>query len=99
MKKKSNSLNKSFEKGQGKNTTINTIKQRVYDYLQQDVATTKMLSFALEVNVKSLCGAIRRLEKIGLLQKVVKNGCNATGNKAYFLTTKKELFKSNYKTN
>lgn len=92
---KSNSL-KSYRVGQGKNTTIHTIKQEVYDYLQEDTVTTKMLSLALDIKVSSLCGAIRTLEKNGQLQKVIKNTCQATENKAYYLSTNKSLFKNNY---
>jgi ribosomal protein S25 len=94
---KSNSFIKSFKKGlQGKNTTIQTIKQSVYDYLEQDTATTKMLSLALDIKVSSLCAAIRTLEKNGKLQKVVKTLCDATDNKAFYITTNKALFRNNY---
>ena len=96
MKKISNSLNKSFEKGQGKNTTLESQEKTIFYYLQKQTATATMVSYATGIPQKNICRAKRNLEKEGKLQEVSRGICKATGFKAYYLTTNTALFKQHY---
>jgi len=96
MKKKSNSLKKSFEKGQGKNTSFQSQEKTIFQYLKKHTATTTMLTAATGIPQKCITRYKRELEKEGKLQEVVKAICKSSGFKAYYLTTNTSLFKKNY---
>lgn len=99
MKKKSNSLKKSFEKGQGKNKGFQSQEKTIFQYLKKHTATATMLTAATGIPQKCITRYKRDFEKAGKLQEVVKAICKSSGFKAWYLTTNKNLFKSNYKTN
>ena len=99
MKKQSNSLNKSFEKGQGKNTSFQTQEKTIFHYLKKHTATATMLTDATGIPQKCITRYKRDFEKAGKLQEVLQAMCKSSGFKAWYLTTNKDLFKSNYKTN
>jgi len=92
---KSNSFNKSFQKGlQSKNTILESQTKIIFQYLLEHTVTNTMVSFATNVSQKNICRIKRNLEKEGKLQEVEKKLCKITGHKAYYLTTNKELFKN-----
>jgi len=96
MKKQSNSLNKSFEKGQGKNTSFQTQEKTIFHFLLKNTATNTMISYATGIAQKNICRAKRNFEKEGKLQELSRGFCKITGHKAYYLSTNTALFKKNY---
>lgn len=93
MRKKSNSRNKSFEKGLGKNNRFISQEKAIFRYLQKHTATNTMISMATGIPQKNICRAKRNLEKAGLLQELEKKLCRITKHRATYLTTNTELFK------
>jgi hypothetical protein len=94
-KSKSNSR-KSFEKGQGKNTTFGSQEKIIFYFLQKQTATATMVSCATGIAQKNICRLKRNLERDGKLQEVSRGICKATGFMAYYLTTNTALFKQHY---
>ena len=95
MKKQSNSLNKSFEKGQGKYTSFQSQEKTIFHYLEKHTATATMLTDATGIPQKCITRYKRDFEKAGKLQEVLKAMCKSSGFKAWYLTTNKNLFETN----
>lgn len=83
----------SFEKGQSKDTTLQTQTKIIFHYLLKHTATNTMVSYATNVSQKNICRIKRNLEKEGKLQEVERKLCKITGHRASYLTTNKKLFK------
>lgn len=83
----------SFEKGQSKNTTLQTQTKIIFHYLVKYTATNTMVSYATNVSQKNICRIKRNLEKEGKLQEVERKLFKVTGQRASYLTTNKKLFK------
>lgn len=92
---KSNSR-KSFEKGHGKNKSFKSQEKTILYFLQKNTSTATMVTDATGIKQKNICRAKRNLEKSGQLQEVERKLCKSSGFKAWYLTTNKELFKTNY---
>ena len=95
MRKISTSLNKSFEKGQGKNTTLEIKEKAIFYYLQKEIPNATMISLATGITQKNICIAKQNLEKEVKLQELFRGFCKAIGFKTYYLTTNKAIFKNN----
>ena len=87
---KSNSQ-KSFEKGQAKNTNYSSELKTIFHYLKQNTATASMISLATNIPHKNICRYKRDLENAGLLKEVEKKRCEKTTFKAWYLTTNLNL--------
>ena len=96
MYKNTPNSRKSFEKGQGKNTTLESQEKTIFYYLQKEIATATLINYATGIPQKNICRAKRSLEKDGKLQEVSRGICKVTGFMAYYLSANANLFKSNY---
>lgn len=61
--------------------------QILVEYLRKYVATASMVTQQTGVPQKNICRYKRDLEKAGLIWKVERKPCKATGHRAWFLTT------------
>jgi hypothetical protein len=82
----------SFEKGQSKNTTLQTQTKTIFNYLQKHIVTASMVSVATGITQKNICRFKRDLELSGRLCEVEKKPCKQTGFKAWYLTTNPKEF-------
>lgn len=90
--KSKHSLKKSFDRRQGKYTSIIAQEKIIFQYLRENVATTSMISEATGIPRPNICRLKRNIEQSGLLSEVRKGICTVTGHKAFFLTTNPDLF-------
>jgi hypothetical protein len=67
----------------------------VFDYLMNHTATASMVEEATGIKQKNICRIKREYEKQGLLFEVGRRFCQLTGFRASYLTTNKEIIKSN----
>src|SRR5688500_10493827 len=74
-------------KGQLKSKGHFTQLQTIFQYLQKNVATASMVSYATGVPQKCITRYKRDLELSGRLWEVIKKRCDHTGFKAWYLTT------------
>ena len=74
-------------KGQDKGNSRNTQLQTIFQYLKKNVATASMVAKATKVPQKNICRYKRDLEKAGRIWETVKTTCKETGFKAWYLTT------------
>ncbi|MGD9493573.1 MAG: hypothetical protein AB7V36_09500 [Bacteroidales bacterium] len=74
-------------KEQSKDTTFTSQLQTIFHYLCEHVATASMVSDATGVPQKNICRYKRDLEQAGRLWETEKKECQATGFKAWYLTT------------
>jgi DNA-binding IclR family transcriptional regulator len=67
---------------------------KVYEYLQNHLATATMVAKETGIPQKNICRYKRTLELNGMLSQVKKSRCQETGFKAWYLTTNPRLFNS-----
>lgn len=65
----------------------NTQATLFLDYLENNTATVSMVSKVIGVKQTSLTAVKRNLERQGLIIKLYKDKCKATGFKATYLTS------------
>ncbi len=88
----SHSLENNLSIPQDKITERKDQKKTIFHYLQDNIATSSMVSDATGVPQKSICRYKKDLEKQGLLYEIKKKCCKLTGFKAWYLTTNSDLF-------
>lgn len=67
-------------------------KETIFFYLQDNVATTRMVALATGISPRSICRYKRDLELEGLLVEVRKDYCKVTNKLVWYLTTDVEKF-------
>ena len=87
MNKPLNTPNNSLHKGWNKNRHSKSQLKTIFQYLEEHIATTSMVSAATGIPQKNICRYKRDLEKTGRLWEIEKNLCKNTGFKAWYLTT------------
>jgi hypothetical protein len=91
MKKNSKMPLSTLDGYEGKDSGFQNELQILYDYLLNRIVTASMLSMATGISHKNICRYKRQLEKANLLWEVERNVCKATGFKAWYITTNKDL--------
>ena len=86
MKNQNNNSLNVFQE-QAKTREKNTQLQTIFHFLKKNVATASMVSSATGVPQKNICRYKRDLENSGRLWEVEKRCCQATGFRAWYLTT------------
>ena len=85
-----NTNNNPLHKRQGKDTDFRNQLETIFQYLQEHIATSSMVSVATGVPQKNICRYKRDLEKAGRLWETEKKICKETGFSAWYLTTNSE---------
>ncbi len=70
-----------------KRSNTETQLKSVFRYLKEHTATVSMTSAATGIPEKNICRYKRKLEKKGLLWKVIRKKCQITNYPAWYLTT------------
>lgn len=98
MRENTPNSRKSFRKGHSKYSKTSDLKT-VLSYLNNHIATGSMVCKNTTVEHKNFTRRKRTLEDAGLLQEVKQGLCKVTNQRAWYLTTNKNLFKYPYKAN
>jgi len=67
----------------------------IFGYLKNHTATASMVEAATGVKQKNICRYKKDLENQGLLYEVEKKLCKVTGFRAWYFSTKPDLFPEN----
>lgn len=82
--------NNPLHKRQGKDSHFQTQLQKVFNYLENHIATASMVEEATGIKQKNICRFKRTLEVSGLLWQIEKKKCKTTGYTAWYITTNPE---------
>jgi hypothetical protein len=85
-----NTFNPNSKK-QHKDKIFISQKKTIFLYLEKNVATASMVSFATGIAHKNITRYKADLQKVGKLWEVKKEVCNHTGYKAWFITCNPEF--------
>ena len=77
---------------QGQYKYKTTQQETIFFFLQENVATNRMVAKATGISTKSICRYKRDLELLGLLAEVRKDYCKVTNKLAWFITTNVDEF-------
>ncbi len=80
-----------YSSQKNKDASALTELQTIFQYLTENVATTKMVSASTSIPLKNICRYKKDLENRGLLHETEKKPCAITGYKAWYFTANKDL--------
>ncbi len=78
-------------KKQSKDKFFISQKETIFQYLENNIATASMVSFATGIAHKNITRYKADLQKVGKLWEVKKEVCEHTGYKAFWLTCNPEF--------
>ena len=94
MKSNNNSKQNPSNKRQGQYKYKATQQETIFFFLQDKVATNRMIAKATGILPRSICRHKRDLELSGLLAEVKKDYCKVTNKLAWYITTDIDKFPS-----